>query len=77
MRADELHRAREVWRTVTPMIAPLFAEANPMPLKYCLWRLGLLRSAECRLPLTGVSTGLVQRLNAVVPRLDPDRPAQR
>ena len=29
----------------------LFREPNPMPIKYCLWRHGLLRSPECRLPL--------------------------
>ena len=26
-----------------------------MPIKHCLWRQGLIASAECRLPLTSVS----------------------
>ncbi len=76
VQADELHRARQLWRTIAPMITPLSVEANPMPLKHCLWRLGLLRSPECRLPLTRVSTRLAARLDAVVSRLGPDSPAQ-
>ena len=63
---QELVRAREAWRTVAPMIPALFAESNPMPVKYCLWKLGLLRSPECRLPLTGVSTGTARALDALV-----------
>jgi 4-hydroxy-tetrahydrodipicolinate synthase len=41
----------------------LFREANPMPVKYCLWRQGLLRSPECRLPLTRVSASLAAALD--------------
>jgi 4-hydroxy-tetrahydrodipicolinate synthase len=63
---QELVRARAAWRTVAPMVPTLFAESNPMPLKYCLWKLGLLRSPECRLPLTSVSAGLAQTLDALV-----------
>jgi 4-hydroxy-tetrahydrodipicolinate synthase len=63
---QELVRAREAWRTIAPMIPTLFAESNPMPLKYCLWKLGLLRSPECRLPLTEVSPGMARALDAVV-----------
>lgn len=66
---DELTRAREIWRSISPMIPTLFAESNPMPLKYCLWRLGLIRSPECRLPLTTVSTGLAATLNELVAAL--------
>lgn len=51
------------------MIPTLFRESNPMPLKYCLWRLGLLRSPECRLPLTSVSDGLAKTLDELVARL--------
>ena len=41
----------------------LFQEANPMPIKYCLWRQGLIRSAECRLPLTQISQGLAAAID--------------
>ncbi|MEA2804813.1 MAG: 4-hydroxy-tetrahydrodipicolinate synthase, partial [Rhodospirillaceae bacterium] len=43
----------------------LFAEANPMPIKYLLWRQGLIASPECRLPLTRISDALARRLDAV------------
>lgn len=66
---EELVRAREAWRTVAPMIPALFAESNPMPLKYALWKLGLLRSPECRLPLTRVSAGAARALDALVAAL--------
>ena len=69
---QELVRAREAWRTLAPMIPALFAESNPMPLKYCLWKLGLLRSPECRLPLTSVSAGMARTLDALVAGL-PER----
>jgi 4-hydroxy-tetrahydrodipicolinate synthase len=42
----------------------LFAEANPMPIKYLLWRQRLIASPECRLPLTRISDGLASRLDA-------------
>ena len=34
------------------LVSLLFKEANPMPIKYCLWKLGLIGSPECRLPLS-------------------------
>ena len=66
---QELLRAREAWRTVARMIPMPFAESNPMPVKYCLWKLGLLRSPECRLPLTRVSAGMARALDAPVGEL--------
>ncbi len=69
MAKDEPVRAREAWRTVAPLIPSLFAEPNPMPVKHCLWRLGLIRSPECRLPLTRVSDGLAAELDEIVTAL--------
>ena len=40
-----------------------------MPIKYCLWRQGLLRSAECRLPLTQVSQSLGAALDRALAEL--------
>ena len=48
------------------MIPTLFAESNPVPLKHALWKQGLIRSPECRLPLTRVSAGLAGALDAVL-----------
>lgn len=50
--------ARTLWAPLQQFIPRLFQEANPMPIKYCLWRQGLIASPECRLPLTSVSPGL-------------------
>jgi len=38
-----------------PLHDALFVETNPGPVKYAAWRLGLIGSPECRLPLAPVS----------------------
>jgi len=38
-----------------PLHDGLFVETNPGPVKYAAWRLGLIGSPECRLPLAPVS----------------------
>ena len=58
MAANDHIGARAAWGPLEPLVAQLFAEPNPMPIKHCLWRQGLIRSPECRLPLTRVSEGL-------------------
>jgi 4-hydroxy-tetrahydrodipicolinate synthase len=63
--------ARAAWRWLDPIVARLFAEPNPMPIKHCLWRQGLLRSPECRLPLTRVSEGLARELDRPAPGVPP------
>jgi 4-hydroxy-tetrahydrodipicolinate synthase len=61
--ANDHQAARPIWTSLQPLIAKLFAEANPMPLKHCLWRQGLIASPECRLPLTSISVGLREELD--------------
>jgi len=65
--AGDLAGARAAWAPLAPLVPLLFAEANPMPLKYVLWRQGLIASPECRLPLTRISDGLARRLDAALP----------
>lgn len=55
-----------IWRRIADFIPLLFEEPNPAPLKYCLKRLGLLKSAEVRLPLTPVSDGLKKELDSIL-----------
>jgi 4-hydroxy-tetrahydrodipicolinate synthase len=62
----DLAAARTAWAPLATFVPLLFAEANPMPIKHLLWRQGLIASSECRLPLTGVSSGLARRLDAIV-----------
>jgi 4-hydroxy-tetrahydrodipicolinate synthase len=59
----ELDRARNAWYRIADVIDLLFAEPNPMPVKYWLSREGVIASPECRLPLTSVSSGLRERLD--------------
>jgi 4-hydroxy-tetrahydrodipicolinate synthase len=63
--ANDLAGARAAWAPLASFVPLLFAEANPMPIKYLLWRQGLIASPECRLPLTRISDALARRLDAV------------
>jgi 4-hydroxy-tetrahydrodipicolinate synthase len=61
--ANDHQAARAIWTPLQQLMAKLFEEANPMPLKHCLWRQGLIASPECRLPLTSISGGLRDELD--------------
>jgi 4-hydroxy-tetrahydrodipicolinate synthase len=63
MTANDHQAARAIWSRLEPLVPLLFKEANPMPIKHCLWRLGLIRSPECRLPLTHISRELAEELD--------------
>jgi 4-hydroxy-tetrahydrodipicolinate synthase len=63
MAGNDHHGARALWSRLEPLIPLLFKEPNPMPVKHCLWRHGLIRSPECRLPLTRVSQALGRELD--------------
>jgi 4-hydroxy-tetrahydrodipicolinate synthase len=62
--ANDVAGARAAWAPLASLVPLLFAEANPMPIKYLLWRQGLIASPECRLPLTKISDALACRLDA-------------
>lgn len=66
--ANDLDGARVAWAPLATFVPLLFAEANPMPLKHCLWRQGLIASPECRLPLTRISDALARRLDDLIAR---------
>lgn len=61
--ANDLAGAQAEWAPIAALVPKLFREANPMPLKYVLWRQGLIASPECRLPLTTISPALAQELD--------------
>jgi 4-hydroxy-tetrahydrodipicolinate synthase len=63
--ANDLGGARSAWAPLSSLVPLLFAEANPMPIKHCLWRRGLIASPECRLPLTRISDALARRLDGL------------
>lgn len=56
--ANDLLGARAIWEPLQRFVPRLFDEANPIPIKHCLWRQGLIASPECRLPLTAISVEL-------------------
>ncbi len=67
MAANDHQGALKAWARLEPIVPMLFKEPNPVPVKHCLWRQGLIRSAECRLPLTRVSDALARELDRLVP----------
>ncbi|MBU3143768.1 4-hydroxy-tetrahydrodipicolinate synthase [Clostridium sp. CF012] len=58
--------ALEKWKPLSKFIPMLFEEPNPAPIKYCLNRLGLINSAEVRLPLTEITDDLKNRLENIL-----------
>jgi 4-hydroxy-tetrahydrodipicolinate synthase len=64
--ANDVAGARRAWAPLAQLVPLLFAEANPMPIKHLLWQQGLIDSAECRLPLTGISDALAARLTCAL-----------
>jgi len=60
--------ARARWDGVSALTRLLFAEPSPAPAKYWLWRIGLIDSAEVRLPMVEVSRDLAARLDAEIAR---------
>jgi 4-hydroxy-tetrahydrodipicolinate synthase len=64
-------RALAAWRTLVDLPRLLFAEPSPAPIKYWLWRMGLIDSAELRLPMTPVSDGLAARIYNQVTQSTP------
>jgi len=66
--AGERDAALARWRSVAELTRLLFSEPSPAPIKYWLWRTGLIASAEVRLPMTEVSAELAARLDLEIQR---------
>ncbi len=64
--ANDYQAALVCWRRLQRIVPMLFQEANPMPVKHCLWRQGLIDSPECRLPLSSVSDQLAGKLDLLL-----------
>ena len=56
------------WRSVADLTRLLFAEPSPAPIKYWLWRTGLIECVEVRLPMVEVSPQLAARLDLEIER---------
>ncbi|MDP4177992.1 MAG: 4-hydroxy-tetrahydrodipicolinate synthase [Bacillota bacterium] len=55
--------AFEKWKEVAPIIPLLFKEPNPAPLKYCLTKMGLIKTEEIRMPLLEITDSLRSELD--------------
>lgn len=68
----DLSRARTELAWIAPIIELLYAEPNPSPLKWALWRRGTIAAPTVRLPLAPISEDLANRLTAALEeRLTP------
>jgi 4-hydroxy-tetrahydrodipicolinate synthase len=63
MIANDHQGARAVWQGLETLVPLLFKEPNPMPIKHCLWRQGMIQSPEGRLPLTRITEALARELD--------------
>ena len=63
--------ALAAWRTLVDLPRLLFGEPSPAPIKYWLWRTGLIDSPELRLPMTPVSDALAARIDQEIARPRP------
>jgi len=68
MVAGERDAALSNWQSVGYLTRLLCSEPSSAPIKYWLWRTGLIESAEVRLPMTEVSVGLAARLDLEIKR---------
>jgi 4-hydroxy-tetrahydrodipicolinate synthase len=66
--AGERDAALSHWRSVADLTRLLFSEPSPAPIKYWLWRTGLIDSAEVRLPMTEASAAVAARLDLEIAR---------
>jgi len=74
--AGEHDAALARWQSVADLTRLLFSEPSPAPIKYWLWRTGLIDSPEVRLPMTEVSPALAASLDREIGILDPEPGAE-
>jgi 4-hydroxy-tetrahydrodipicolinate synthase len=68
-RENDFARAREIHFQLLPLFEALFCETNPIPVKCALELMGLIESAEVRLPLTPIADANRERLQVVLKEL--------
>jgi 4-hydroxy-tetrahydrodipicolinate synthase len=68
MKAGDREAALAAWQNVAELTRLLFAEPSPAPAKHWLERIGLIASAEVRLPMVEVSAELAARLDHEIAR---------
>jgi 4-hydroxy-tetrahydrodipicolinate synthase len=71
MLAGDQLRASAQWRLLSEIPRLLFCEPSPAPLKYWLWRSGLIDSPEPRLPMTPITSELAGQLDQRISHVKP------
>jgi 4-hydroxy-tetrahydrodipicolinate synthase len=66
LRAGDQAGALADWQRLADLPRLLFAEPSPGPIKYWLWRAGLIDSPEMRLPMVPITTELAQRIDQAI-----------
>lgn len=64
----DITEARRLHFELFELNQAIFLDTNPIPLKYMMWRIGLLESPELRLPLVPLEQECAQKLDAVLRR---------
>lgn len=63
---NDYRMALKLWKELINFISLLFEEPNPAPVKYLLRKEKLIKSNEVRLPLTGISRELKNKLDKAI-----------
>jgi len=66
--SSDLQKARELHYELFELNQAIFLDTNPIPVKYMMWRMGLLENAEVRLPLVELTEDQANRLDGVMCR---------
>lgn len=61
--------ALELQDKLMPLHDALFVETNPAPVKYAAWRLGIIASPECRLPLAPLTDATMKVVDEALARI--------
>ncbi len=64
----DIAEARQLHFDLFELNQAIFLDTNPIPLKYMMWRLGLLESPELRLPLVPLEEERCRKLDLVLQR---------
>lgn len=64
--SGEFERAHAIDKQIAPLHSALFIEPNPVMPKWALWKMGLMNSANLRLPLVLPETGSQNELEQVM-----------
>jgi 4-hydroxy-tetrahydrodipicolinate synthase len=64
--AGNFRCALEIQDILIPLHGALFCETNPAPVKYAAWRLGVIESPDCRLPLAPLGEASKKTIDAAL-----------